>query len=101
MSEIAWSFSGHRVVGAGPSHGIGLATANLFATAGAEVFALSRSKPAEDLHGDVHVFSCDVSSEDELSDTVEQEAAGRAGSTSASPTWASRWWKNTSRSTMR
>jgi NAD(P)-dependent dehydrogenase (short-subunit alcohol dehydrogenase family) len=75
MSNITWSFSGQTAVVTGASRGIGLATANLFATAGAEVYALSRSKPAEDLHQDVHVLTCDVSSASELADAIAQAAA--------------------------
>lgn len=75
MSNIAWSFAGRAVVVTGASRGIGLATANLFAAAGAEVFALSRSKPADTLHRDVHVLSCDVSSAEDLAGSMSQAAS--------------------------
>lgn len=78
MSNIRWSFSDRTAVVTGASRGIGLATANLFAAAGAEVFALSRSEPTEELHSGVHVLRCDVASADELAEAVG-EAASASG----------------------
>jgi len=75
MTNVSWSFSGQTVVVTGASRGIGLATANLFATAGADVFALSRSKPADDLSSDVHVIGCDVGAADDLASAVGQVVA--------------------------
>jgi NAD(P)-dependent dehydrogenase (short-subunit alcohol dehydrogenase family) len=79
MTNVSWSFSGQTAVVTGASRGIGLATANLFAAAGADVFALSRSKPAEDLSSDVHVIGCDVGAADDLASAVGQvvEDTGR------------------------
>lgn len=77
MSDISWSFSGRTVVVTGASRGIGLATANLFAAAGAEVFALSRSEPDTALCSDVNVLTCDVSSTRDLGDAIAAAAAAR------------------------
>ena len=77
MSNVNWSFSGCTAVVTGASRGIGLASANLFAAAGADVFVLARSKPAESLHPQAHVLSCDVSATDELAAAIAQ--AGSAG----------------------
>jgi NAD(P)-dependent dehydrogenase (short-subunit alcohol dehydrogenase family) len=79
MSSIKWSFSGQTAVVTGASRGIGLATANLFAAAGAEVFALSRSTPEDGLSSKVHVLSCDVSAPGELADAIAQAAAANGG----------------------
>ena len=75
MSNISWSFSGQTIVVTGASRGIGLATANLFASAGAHVFALSRSEPADTLDERVRVLACDVGSAEELSDAISEAAA--------------------------
>lgn len=75
MSNLSWSFSGRTAVVTGASRGIGLASANLFAAAGADVFVLARSKPAESLHPQAHVLSCDVSAADELADAIANAAS--------------------------
>lgn len=76
MSNIRWSFEGQTVLITGGSRGIGLATANLFADAGAKVYALSRSTPDEALSGEVEVIVCDVASREDLSEAVREAAAG-------------------------
>jgi len=79
MSNIAWSFPERTVVLTGGSRGIGLASANLFAAAGAKVYALSRSKPASELSEDVEVIACDVSVQEDLSSAVERIVADSGG----------------------
>jgi NAD(P)-dependent dehydrogenase (short-subunit alcohol dehydrogenase family) len=79
MSNIEWSFAGQTVLLTGGSRGIGLAVANLFADAGAKVYALSRSTPDEALSSDVEVVACDVASQDDLSAAVRQISADGGG----------------------
>lgn len=79
MSSIEWSFTGRTVVLTGGSRGIGLVSANLFADAGAKVYALSRSTPERRLSGEVEVIACDVAVKDELSAAVDQIAADGGG----------------------
>jgi meso-butanediol dehydrogenase/(S,S)-butanediol dehydrogenase/diacetyl reductase len=62
MGNIEWSFGGKVVVITGVSRGIGLATANLFASAGAEVFGISRSDVPKELVREVRPIECDVAS---------------------------------------
>jgi NAD(P)-dependent dehydrogenase (short-subunit alcohol dehydrogenase family) len=75
MSEISWSFAGKTVLVTGASRGIGLATANLFAGAGAHVLALSRSGAGDGLHPDAHALSADVTKTEELAAAAEQAAS--------------------------
>ncbi len=75
MSNVEWSFEGRTVLITGGSRGIGLATANLFAQAGAKVYALSRSQPDGDLSGDVETVACDVGAADDLAAAVQQIVA--------------------------
>lgn len=79
MSNIQWSFQGQTVIITGASRGIGLATANLFADAGASVYALSRSKPAADLSDEVEVIACDVAAAKDVSSAMQQIAARSGG----------------------
>jgi NAD(P)-dependent dehydrogenase (short-subunit alcohol dehydrogenase family) len=74
-SEISWSFAGKTVLVTGASRGIGLATANLFAAAGAHVLALSRSGTADGLHPEAHSLSVDVTSAVDLVDAADQAAS--------------------------
>jgi NAD(P)-dependent dehydrogenase (short-subunit alcohol dehydrogenase family) len=64
MNNISWSFSDKTVLITGANRGIGLATANLFAHAGAHVFALSRTTGSQDLHAGVHELIVDVTTAD-------------------------------------
>lgn len=78
MSTIAWSFEGKTALVTGASRGIGFASAELLARAGAHVFALSRSGTAQDFNHDVHVLNVDVTSADELA-SAARDAAFRTG----------------------
>lgn len=77
MSNIKWSFPGRTVVVTGASRGIGLVTANLFADAGAHVYALSRSKPADELSGAVAAIACDVATSEDLESAIHQVVSDR------------------------
>lgn len=79
MSNIEWSFEGQAVVLTGGSRGIGLTTANLFADAGAKVYALSRSAPDRRLSEEVEVIACDVVSQHDLAEAMRQIAADGGG----------------------
>jgi NAD(P)-dependent dehydrogenase (short-subunit alcohol dehydrogenase family) len=78
MSSITWSFEGKTALITGASRGIGLASAELFARAGAEVFALSRSGISDGLPDNVHALSVDVTDTDQLT-RAAQEASRRLG----------------------
>jgi NAD(P)-dependent dehydrogenase (short-subunit alcohol dehydrogenase family) len=78
MSSIKWSFEGKTALITGASRGIGLASAELLAQAGAEVFALSRTGAADGLSGNLHSLSADVTDADQLK-RAAQEAAKRSG----------------------
>jgi NAD(P)-dependent dehydrogenase (short-subunit alcohol dehydrogenase family) len=78
MGRVTWSFEGKTVVVTGASRGIGLATANLFAEAGADVFALSRSGAPDELHPSAHALAVDVTNADDLKRGIG-EAAARSG----------------------
>ncbi len=71
--SITWSFAGRTVLVTGASRGIGLASARLFADAGAEVFALARSEQEQAPR--LHPIVADVRSAGQLA-----EAARRAAS---------------------
>jgi len=75
MSRIRWSFAGASVLVTGASRGIGLATANLFAEAGAHVLAVARSAAAADLHPHARALSVDVTNAAELAAAAEQAAS--------------------------
>lgn len=77
MSNIEWYFSGQTVVVTGASRGIGLITANLFADAGAHVYALSRSKPADQLSGTVTAIACDIATPKDITSAIHQVVADR------------------------
>jgi glucose 1-dehydrogenase len=75
MGHITWSFAGQTAVVTGASRGIGLATANLLAGAGAAVLALSRSSTTESVQPNVEIVRCDVCNEEELAEAMRQAAA--------------------------
>jgi NAD(P)-dependent dehydrogenase (short-subunit alcohol dehydrogenase family) len=72
--NISWSFTGKTILITGASRGIGAACANLFAQAGANVFALSRTT-GESLHPGVHSLRVDVTDMDGLKKAASAAAA--------------------------
>jgi len=76
VGNIQWSFAGQTAIVTGASRGIGLATANLLASAGANVFALSRSGDDKELHPAATALRVDVSDR-----TILMDAVGRAALT--------------------
>jgi 3-oxoacyl-[acyl-carrier protein] reductase len=72
MSSITWSFEGKTALVTGASRGIGLASAELLARAGAHVFALSRSGTADGVPGSVHALSVDVTDMDQLARAAKE-----------------------------
>lgn len=71
MHNIIWSFANKTVLVTGASRGIGLATANLFADAGAHVIALSRSPRPEKLHSEADYLTVDVTDSDAVAAACE------------------------------
>lgn len=78
MNNTSWSFPGKTVVVTGASRGIGLACVNLFAGAGAHVFALSRTGGTGGLHSSAHALSVDVTDSRDLALAIGT-AAGLTG----------------------
>ena len=89
MTDISWAFGGKTVLITGASRGIGLATANLFAAAGARVFGLSRSAKPDGPQAGVVAVCADVTKADELASAAAQaaEATGQLISALLTPAW--------------
>jgi NAD(P)-dependent dehydrogenase (short-subunit alcohol dehydrogenase family) len=79
VTTISWNFEGKTALVTGASRGIGLATANLLAGAGADVFALSRSAEPSDENSKVHVLTVDVTNADQLARAAEDAARSTGG----------------------
>jgi len=75
MGQVTWSFDARTVVVTGASRGIGLATTNLFAGAGAQVLALSRSGASEELHPAARSLTVDVTNAEQLAAAMQEAAA--------------------------
>jgi NAD(P)-dependent dehydrogenase (short-subunit alcohol dehydrogenase family) len=74
MATIAWNFTGRTALVTGASRGIGLATANLLAGAGAHVVAASRTGAADGGHPALRHVVCDVTDSAQLATAVAAAA---------------------------
>jgi glucose 1-dehydrogenase len=75
VTTISWNFEGKTALITGASRGIGLAAAELLASAGAEVYALSRSGEPSAQSPRSHVLTVDVTSTEKLTRAAEDAAS--------------------------